>query len=148
MSNYNISMKRGNAIALLSRITDKANRLIVRELKAHGIEGIVPSHGSILAHLLNGGIYTMNDLARKIHRTKPTVTVLVDKLVEMGYVTKEKSNEDNRVTFISLTDKGLSLMPGFMEISEKMNTLVYKDFTDSEAELFESVLIKILRNLE
>jgi DNA-binding Lrp family transcriptional regulator len=70
----------------------------------------------------------MKDLADKIHRTKPTVTVLVDKLVELGYVTKEKSYEDSRVTYISLTEKGAALKPVFTEISDTLNALVYDYF--------------------
>lgn len=47
----------------------------------------------------------MKELAEKIFRKKPTVTVLVDKLVTLGYVIKEKSKADSRVTFIKLTEK-------------------------------------------
>jgi len=147
MSNYNKIMKQGNAIALLSRITEKAHKLIVQELEAHGIDGIVPSHGSILVHLLTGEKYTMKELAEKIHRTKPTVTVLIDKLVNLGYVTKEKSNEDSRVTFITLTEKGFELRTSFNTISETLNAVVYKDLSEEDAEYFEATLQKISRNL-
>lgn len=141
-------MKQKNVIALVSRITEKAHKLIVRELEARGIEGIVPSHGGILVQLFTGEKYTMKDLAEKIHRTKPTVTVLIDKLVALGYVTKEKSREDSRVTFISLTEKGLRLKPCFIEISESVNAVVYKDVSDEEAESIEATLGKINRNLD
>lgn len=141
-------MKQKNIIALVSRITEKAHRLIVRELEAHGIEGIVPSHGGILIQLFTGEKYTMKDLAEKIHRTKPTVTVLVDKLVALGYVTKEKSREDSRVTFIRLTEKGLGLKPSFIEISERVNAVVYKDLSDEEASYIATILGKINRNLD
>lgn len=141
-------MKQGNVIALLSRTSEKAHRLIVRELEAHGMDGIVPSHGEILVHLLTGEKYTMKDLAKKIHRTKPTVTVLIDKLVDLGYVTKEKSREDSRVTFVRLTERGLGLKPNFIEISASVNAIVYKDLSDEEAEYIEATLGKINRNLD
>ncbi len=41
-------MSTGNTIMLISRIREKANRLIVHELEEHGITGIVPLHGDIL----------------------------------------------------------------------------------------------------
>jgi MarR family transcriptional regulator, organic hydroperoxide resistance regulator len=148
MSNYIIPMKRGNAIALINRIAEKAHRLILRELEAHGIDGIVPSHGDILVHLFTGEKYTMKELAEKIHRTKPTVTVLIGKLVDLGYVVKEKSSEDSRVTFVGLTGKGLGLKPDFAEISEKLNAEVYRDFSDEEAQYFESILRKVNHNLD
>lgn len=141
-------MKQKNVIALASRITEKAHRLIVRELEAHGIDGVVPSHGDILMSLLNGEKYTMKELAGKIHRTRPTVTVLIDKLVTFGYVTKTKSNEDSRVTFVQLTEKGLGLKPSFTEISERLNAIVYRDLSDKEEDFIEAILGKINRNLD
>ena len=134
-------------IALINSIAKKAHTLIVRELEAHGLEGIVPSQGDILVHLLTGKKYTMQELAEKIQRTKPTVTVLIDKLVALGYVTKEKSCEDNRVTFIRLTEKGWKLKPSFIEISERLNLVVYQNLSDQEAEYLETVLGKLNRNL-
>lgn len=141
-------MKRSNLIALASRITEKANRLIVRELEARGIEGIVPSHGGILLLLYTGESYTMRDLADRIHRTKPTVTVLVEKLVNLGYVIKEKSMEDSRVTFIRLTEKGLAVKPSFNEISAKLNTIVYQGLSDETAEYLEKMLTQVSTNLD
>ncbi|MBP2643256.1 MAG: transcriptional regulator, MarR family [Firmicutes bacterium] len=148
MPNYNEVMKKKNVIALASRITEKAHKLIVRELEARGIDGIVPSHGGILVQLFAGEKYTMKDLAEKIHRTKPTVTILIDKLVGLGYVTREKSSEDSRVTFIRLTEKGMELKPSFDEISDRLNTIVYKDISDDDAECLEAMLGKINLNLD
>lgn len=148
MSNYNRGMRRNNAIALSSRITEKAHKLIVQELECHGIHGIVPSHGGILSLLFSGEKFTMKDLAEKIHRTKPTVTVLVDKLVQLDYVTKVKSSNDSRVTYIALTEKGVSLKPVFAEISDKLNSIVYEDVSEADAEYLEKLLGKINRNLD
>ena len=138
-------MRKNNLIALIGRVSEQANRFIVRELEKHGIEGIVPSHGDILVLLFGGEQLTMQEIAGKIHRTKPTVTVLVNKLVELGYVTKEKSDTDNRVTHIALTKKGESLKPAFEAISNSLNTLVYQGFSDDEAEKLE-LMIEAIRS--
>ncbi len=132
----------------MSRIREKANKLIVHELKTHGIEGIVPSHGEILFHLYAGKTYTMKELAERIHRTKPTVTVLIDKLVDYGYVSKEKSSEDSRVTFITLTEKGLQLEPIFSMIGDKLNSIIYSGLTEQEAIILEKMLATINQNFE
>jgi DNA-binding MarR family transcriptional regulator len=133
-------MSTGNAIALVSRIREKANRLIVRELEDHGIMGIVPSHGDILSVLFREERCTMNGLATKIHRTRPNVTVLIEKLVVSGYVRKEKSTEDNRVTYITLTDKGECLRPVFLSISTKLQKIVYGRLSADEAVALEKTL--------
>lgn len=140
-------MKENNIIALASRLTEKAHKLIIRELEARGINGIVPSHGGILLQLFSGETYTMKELAEKIYRTKPTVTVLIDKLVSLGYVTKEKSSEDSRNTWIRLTKKGEELKPSFIEISAVVNAIVYRGIKKEEAEVITRCLKKVLSNL-
>ena len=141
-------MRKNNAIALMSRIREQANKLIVRELRQQGVEGIVPSHGEIMVHLFAAEECTMQNLAKQINRTKPTVTVLIEKLVACGYVVKEKSAEDNRVTLIKLSAKGWELKPIFEVISAKMNAVVYQGLCEEEAEMLEKVLTQINGNLD
>ncbi len=138
-------MLKKTAVSLIGRIRDSANRLIISELEKHGVEGIVPSHGDILACLYQNGPVPMKDLAGYIHRTKPTVTVLVNKLVELGYVTREKDGGDNRITYTKLTEKGVALQPVFNEVSTRLNEVVYGGLTELEGENFEKILGKILR---
>ena len=52
----------------------------------------------------------MRDIADTIHRTKPTVTVLVAKLVDSGLVKKEHSPTDARVSYVELPDKGREIL--------------------------------------
>ncbi|ABO48856.1 transcriptional regulator, MarR family [Desulforamulus reducens MI-1] len=133
-------MRKGNALSIISRIREKATKLIIRELESHGVEGIVPSHGDILVILFHGEKFTMKELAAKIHRTKPTVTVLIEKLVQYGFVEKEKSHTDSRVTYIKLTKKGFELKPIFDDISAKLNGILYGDLTEEESEALERLL--------
>ncbi|WP_034639664.1 MarR family winged helix-turn-helix transcriptional regulator [Desulfofalx alkaliphila] len=136
-------MKKGNALSLISRIREKATKLIIKELEGHGIEGIVPSHGDILVILFQGERYTMKELADKIHRTKPTVTVLIEKLVQYGFVEKEKDSEDARLTYVKLTKKGRQLKPIFDTVSGRLNAVMYGDLTEKEAETFENLLERV-----
>ena len=140
-------MEQKNMIALMSRITELTNRMFIDELKAHGIKGIVPSHGGIMMRLFSGKQYTMQEMAAAIHRTKPTVTVLVGKLEAQGYVRKEKSVQDSRVTFLQITEKGKALEPAFQEISAKVNALVYQGLSADEAQQMTGRLLQMLKCL-
>lgn len=132
------------SLALISRIHEKGNRFITEQLKKNGIEGLVPSHGDILAVLYKHKKSTMKDIADKIHRTKPTVTVLADKLEKQGLVKREKSSEDNRITYIVLTEKGESFRVLFEKISKELNTMLYKNLTNEESEILEKLLEKMI----
>jgi len=127
-------MKIRKTLFLIGKIHEGANAFIVNELEKAGIKGIVPSHGAILIALYeNKKQMTMKEVAEKIRRTQPTVTVLVDKLVEHGYLVREKSADDARTSFISLTKKGESIRELFFDISIKLNARMHKGLSESEA---------------
>jgi DNA-binding MarR family transcriptional regulator len=129
----------------VGKIRDAVNNLILSELNKHGVNGIAPSHGDILVCLYEKNGLSVNELAEKIHRSQPTVTVLIDKLQKLGFVERNKSKEDSRKTLINLTEKGIEVEPIFREISEKLNTVVYGGFTDLEKKQLEHFLEKILK---
>ncbi len=132
------------ALSLISKIHEKGNEFLIKELRANGAEGLVPSHGDILAVLYCFGKSTMKDIADKIHRTRPTVTVLVDKLEKLGFVKRVKSADDSRVTYIVPTEKALTFKPSFEKISNDLNNLLYKNLSDEEAQLLDKLLKKML----
>lgn len=141
-------MKKQRLIALSSRLAEKANKFIIAELKKYDLSDIAPSHGDILSLLFDGNAYEMSEIAKKIHRTKPTVTVLVEKLEKSGYVQRIKSDTDARFTNVSLTEKGFALKPIFEEISARLNALAYAGLREEEAMLLEILLEKAIVNFE
>lgn len=147
MSMYNEGMPKYNAFALIARIRDHVNKRIIQELEQHDITGIVPSHGDILMFLYLEDSLSIKMVAERVHRTQPTVTVLVNKLEKLGYVERSKSPEDSRVTFIRLTEQGRQLKPIFEQVSETIRDMVYGDMTDEQAEQLESLLIGIVHRL-
>ncbi|MGG4127337.1 MULTISPECIES: MarR family transcriptional regulator [Paenibacillus] len=140
-------MPKYNAIALIARIRDHVNKRIVQELEQHDVTGIVPSHGDILMFLYREDSLSIKMLAERVHRTQPTVTVLVNKLEKLGYVERSKSVEDSRVTLIRLTEQGRQLKPIFEQVSETIQDMVYGGMTDEQAEQLESLLIGIVHKL-
>lgn len=143
MSNYNNCMSA--ILSLISKIHEKGNRFIIEELKNNGAEGLVPSHGDILVCLYKNSKMTMKDIANCIHRTKPTVTVLVDKLEKLGYLKREASDEDSRCTYIVLTQKGKDFQTTFEKISKNLNEMLNKNLSPEESELIEKLLRKVLK---
>lgn len=131
------------ALSLISKIHEKGDKFIVEQLNANGIKELVPSHGYILAVLYQHKKLTMKEIAQKINRTKPTVTVLVNKLEKLGFVKREKSSEDSRLTYILTTQKGDEFKPVFEKISEDLNKMLYKNLSKEEANLLDSLLKKM-----
>lgn len=134
------------ALSLISKIRETGNGFITAKLKECGYGGLSPSHGDILAFLYQNNKAPMSEIANKIHRTKATVTVLVDKLEKTELVKRDKSLDDTRVTYICLTQKGEKLKPLFEKISSGLNSMLYKDFTAEEELMLDSLLEKMLKN--
>ena len=86
----------------------------------------------------------MKDIAQKIHRTKPTVTVLVDKLEKSGFVKREISEDDSRCTNIVLTKKGEDFKPVFEKISKGLDEMLCKNLTIEEIEMLDKLLKRII----
>jgi DNA-binding MarR family transcriptional regulator len=130
-------------ISLIGRIHRQANNSIERELKKHKLGGIAPSHGDILFQLYKNKSVTMQQLAQLIDRDKSTVTVLVNKLVKLGYINKTPDAQDARIYNFSATQKGRELRPIFEEISNRLLTRVYCEFESKEKEVIIQLLQKI-----
>ena len=137
-----------SSFSLISKIHESANQIIVAQLNINGVKGFVPSHGDILAVLYANNKTTMKDIADKIHRTRPTVTVLVDKLEKLGYVKRVISDKDSRYTFIELTQKGQDFKPIFEKISNNLNEKLYKNISEKEYQMLENLLDKVLKNIK
>lgn len=132
-------------LSLISKIHQKGNNYIIEQLNLCDAKGLAPSHGDILICLYQDGKMTMKDIAQKIRRTKPTVTVLVDKLEKSGFVKREVSESDSRSFNIVLTKKGEDFRPVFEKISKGLNDMLHKNLTDKEADTLEKLLSKVYR---
>ena len=91
---------------------------------------------------------SMQNIAKKIHRTKATTTVLIDKLEVAGFVKRKKSEVDSRYTIVSLTEKGGQFRKTFEMISDKLNKTAFKNLNNHEIMNLERLLFKIQENLE
>jgi DNA-binding MarR family transcriptional regulator len=147
MSKDTVVMRTEHIISLISRVRDKANRLIVSELRVRNMPGLAPSHGDILILLFQSETVSMREIAKQIGRDKSTVTALIKKLINIGYVEKREDPNDSRVTLIKLTKEGLGLKQNFEEISETLLKKIYRNFSKTEKEMIIYGLEKIDGNL-
>ncbi len=139
-------MREQDIISVLSKIRMQANKFIIGKMADYGVYELAPSHGDIIFTLLNTEKITMKDLANSIKKDKSTVTVLVEKLVRLGYIRKERDAADNRITYLSLTEKGKDLKPMFEDISESLFKTVYHNIQKEEQEALMQSLEKINQN--
>ncbi len=89
---------------------------------------------------------TPSDLAKKFGISKPSVTAMLGKLIQKGYVEKVPSETDRRSFFVLLTEKGRAIHEAHTAIHRQ----IAQHFSDAldESELFQlaALLHKALFN--
>ncbi|MCX8131676.1 MAG: MarR family transcriptional regulator [Clostridia bacterium] len=86
---------------------------------------------------------TFSELTKALGLSKPSITAIVEKLVNAGYVRKEKSPEDKRSFYISLTEKGRRVCKMHDEMHERIIGSFRLYINDTEFIQLMSILNKI-----
>lgn len=88
-------------------------------------------------------------IAEALNLTKPGVTAIVRKLCNMGLVTKKQSEEDKRVYFVSLTQKGKEILNGDREVYRYVTESIASFCkTKEERQFMENVIEMLVQKLE
>ncbi|HNX56202.1 MAG TPA: MarR family transcriptional regulator [Prolixibacteraceae bacterium] len=74
---------------------------------------VTPGGMFVMGSLKRNGVMSMSDIGKCLAMPKPHVTVIVDKLIEEGFVERQNDPNDRRIINILLTEKGLD---AFLEI--------------------------------
>lgn len=109
--------------------------------------GIGPARLSALSVVVFGGPISLNDLARAEQVKPPTMSRIVDALVQGGYVKREVDNDDRRAVTISATKKGTKIVHEGRGRREKLLVSMLKPLKESELETLEKaveIITKIL----
>ncbi len=142
-------MKDKYIVYFISRTKDKMLHFIEKQLQKNELEDLIPSHGNILTALYeNHDKLTMKQIAKTIGKDKSTITPLVNKLIDLGYITREKNQIDKRVTHIMLTEKGKLMQAKFSAISSEVYRTAYKGFSVDEQKVFLELLKKLNNNFD
>ncbi len=70
-------------------------------------------------YLLAAGDLNMSELVARLGVTLPTVSGIVDRLVEHGLVTRRATGSDRRRVFVGLTPSGLELVDRFRDLNAR-----------------------------
>lgn len=102
--------------------------------------GLTYTQYIVLLVLWENDHLSVKEIGEKLYLDSGTLTPLINKLIDKGYVLKEVQPQDNRELIISLTKKGLSLKEEIIDVpccisnkvkltleeSKELYTLLYK----------------------
>lgn len=90
---------------------------------------------------LDGG--NMSAIAAKLHITVGSLTTSMNSLVKKGYVVRARSEQDRRLVFIHLTEKGEKAYHHHANFHEQMTDAALQSLSEEEV----PVLVKTLQGL-
>jgi DNA-binding MarR family transcriptional regulator len=131
---------------LIAQVHQLAGRIFARKLREHQVE-INPAQGRIMFVLWQNDGIPISELAKETSLGKSTLTSMLDRLEESGYVTRVRSQKDRREVLIKRTEKDEAWQEVYVQVSREMSELFYDGFSESEIDEFEKNLRRILDNL-
>lgn len=132
---------------MIAKVHQVAGRIFARMLKEHRIDEINPAQGRIMFVLWREDGISIHELAKRTSLGKSTLTSMLDRLEEAGYLVRVPSKKDRRRILIKRTDKDKALESVYVGVSQEMTKLFYDGFSSTEIERFERDLQRILDNL-
>ena len=109
---------------------------------------IAIAHVVILDVLKEKESSTMGELAKILNLTMSAVTVIIDKMIELTLVKRERSKEDRRIVNVTLAKTGKDLMKKINEERETMTNEIFSVLTDKEKEEYLRLIRKVYESLE
>jgi MarR family transcriptional regulator, organic hydroperoxide resistance regulator len=133
---------------MMSKIHQVSGRIFACLLKEHGIEEINPAQGRIMFALWQKDGISIYELAQATSLGKSTMTSMLDRLEQTGFLRREPSRQDRRKIFIWRTEKDKSFQKQYVQVSEQMTEIYFHGFSEQEKDQFESMLERIFANLK
>ena len=112
---------------------------------------VTPGGMFVMGSLKRNGMMSMSDIGKCLAMPKPHVTVIVDKLIDEGYVERQNDPNDRRIVNILITERGQKVFQELKKtLAENMKIKLLK-LSEEEQEILavaskqvKDILIAIL----
>ena len=99
----------------------------------------------LLAHE-SDKVFRQRDIERALNYSNPTVTGLINRLEQKGFIVRRIDPEDSRARIISLTDKALQIIEEIYESIRQTEKMLLEGFSEEEVELLQPLMSRIAKN--
>lgn len=140
--------KQGKGGYLLGVAARLSARTFARLLKEGGFGELEPGQGRILFLVTEKGPLCQRELAALAGLDKSSLALTLDRMEAKGLVSRKPDPADGRRSIVEALPDALPSPEAYAEVSREMNALFYKGFTEQERRVFETMLSRIIANLE
>ncbi|MFE1625668.1 MarR family winged helix-turn-helix transcriptional regulator [Brevibacillus reuszeri] len=135
-------MSRASKIEELDRVFVEMARFFI----SHWLEEeeqISPKQFILLRVLHHKGRSTVSELATILKQSNSATTIALNRLVKAGYVDRVRDEEDRRVVWVNLSQKGLPMLEGLLCQRRALIGKLMENLSDDELEQFTHFLRKM-----
>lgn len=119
----------------------------VRQDFAIEFEEYIPFNEFTLLRVLEEDLtLRVSDVARRLNSTSSYVTLTSEKLVQKGYIIRERNDMDRRTVYLTITEEGLTLVKKMDEIVYSYFNKTFGEISNEEMTLVINILQKIKPN--
>lgn len=132
----------------LALLTDRFMRRIHMALqaKAHEFdtEKVGPGGGMVLLSLADLEPAPLNELTRHVSRDKSQMTRLMGALEQKGLIARAASDQDARVSIVSLTPRGHAVVGTLREVLAETINEILQPLSGAEKDVFRDLMQRAL----
>lgn len=139
-------MQYGDVLSLIKSAHILAHNNAEKDFKEIGLTA---SQGQVLSFLLNNVDKTINqkDIEKALLLTNPTVSGILNRLEQKGFIEKVITPHDNRYKIIKLTPSSIAMKQVMIQKLKQAEQFILKDFTSEEKEQLALFLSRIVQNM-
>lgn len=126
-------------------------RKVVKEMSAlwsRHIDKSLSMAQFMVLRQLRGGPQKVSDLAEALELTSGAITAKADKLVEKGYAKRYRGEDDRRVVYLEMTERGLSELKALGEQQTELVESLFAGLSEEEIRQHLRFFNRMLNNME
>jgi DNA-binding MarR family transcriptional regulator len=125
---------------LLGKALQKVNQVSKSKLSFYGV---TPVQYALLRQLWRKDGQFGYELAERLQLDSATITGIIDRLEQNGFIDRRVDPNDRRNKLVFLTEKGRSMEAPLCKKMDEMNEEVMSDLNDVEIQQFKKILYDI-----
>lgn len=105
------------------------------------------SQSHILFLLERNGPQKMSELAKSTHLTPGAVTTASDRLIDQGYIVRNRNEEDRRVIYLDLTEKGRDTLGSLQNKGRRIMEDVFQHVSNEDLKKISEIYTEATINI-
>ncbi|WP_054027294.1 MarR family winged helix-turn-helix transcriptional regulator [Bacillus sp. FJAT-28004] len=141
-------MEKQELMRRLDESFRQVRRQINTEWHTYNVHGLGMTHGKMLIILGKTGPQKASALAEQLLITSGGVTGIADRLIELGYVKRERGEKDRRVVMLDITEEGMEIIHLIETIRSKLMLKLFDGMSIADMEQGVQLFEQMSRNME